>query len=142
MGAWGTGPFENDDAADWAYELEEADDLDPARRALAATMDTGGYLEPLEGACAVAAAAVVAATFDGDVRGLPDEVGEWVDRHPDTATRGDARLAMDALERVLSEDSELRNLWGESPQGADWAQHIEMLAHRLVRATGDEADAG
>jgi len=21
MGAWGTGPFDNDDACDWAYEL-------------------------------------------------------------------------------------------------------------------------
>ena len=31
MGAWGIGTFDNDDAADWAYELEEAADLTPAR---------------------------------------------------------------------------------------------------------------
>jgi len=138
MGAWGVGTFDNDDAADWAYELGDASDLTPARQALAATMDTDGYLEMPEGVCAVAAAAVVAATFDGDLKGLPDEVGEWIDDHPDCATRGDARLAIDALARVTSEDSELQNSWEESPDGADWAKEIEKLRHRLDRAIGGE----
>ncbi len=138
MGAWGAGTFDNDDAADWAYELEEATDLSPARQALAATTDTDGYLELPEGACAVAAAAVVAATFDGDLKGLPDEVGEWIDDHPDSASRGDARLAVDALARVSSEDSELRDLWDDAPEGAEWVKEIEKLRHRLVRAIGDD----
>jgi len=138
MGAWGIGTFENDDAADWAWELEEALDLGPVRQALAATMDTDGYLERPEGACAVAAAAVVAATFDGDIKGFPDEVGEWIDDHPDSATRGDARLALDALERVTSEESELRELWEDTPDATKWLIEIERLRHRLVRAIGDE----
>lgn len=137
MGAWGTGAFDNDDAADWAYELEESSDLAPARQALAATMDSDGYLELPEGACAVAAATIVAATFDGHLKSLPEEVAEWVDAHPDIAGRGDARLAVDALERVMSEESELRSLWDGAPEGADWAQEIEKLRHRLVRAIGD-----
>lgn len=141
MGAWGTGVFENDDAADWAYELEAASDLTPARQALAATMDTDGYLELPECACAVAAAAVVAACFDGDLKGLPEELGEWIDDHPDNAARGDARLAVDALERVMSEESELRDLWTDAPEGQEWAEGIERLRHRLVRAIGDEAGA-
>ncbi len=142
MGAWGTGTFDNDDAADWAYELDDALDLSPARQALAATMDSDGYLEIPEGACAVAAAAVVAATFDGDLKGLPEEVGEWVDDHPGLASRGDARLAVDALERVLSEDSELRDLWDDAPEGAEWAKGLEKLCHRLARAIGDDGGPG
>ena len=138
MGAWGTGSFDNDDAADWAYELEAASDLGPARQALSATMDTDGYLEIPEGACAVAAAAVVAAGFDGMLSGLPEQVVEWVDDHPDIASRGDARLAIDALERVVSEESELRNLWDDAPEGPRWAEEIDKLRHRLVRAIGDE----
>ena len=138
MGAWGIGAFENDDAADWAWELEEGLDLGPVRQALAATMDTDGCLERPEGACAVAAAAVVAASFDGDIKGFPEEVGEWIDDHPDSATRGDARLALDALERVMSEESELRELWEETPDATKWATEIEKLRHRLVRAIGDE----
>ena len=138
MGAWGTGTFDNDDAADWAYELEDAPDLAPARQALSSTMDTDGHLELPEGASAVAAAAVVAASFDGNLKGLPERVGDWIDDHPDTATRGDARLAIDALGRVMSEESELRDLWAEAPEGTEWIQEIERLRHRLVRAIGDE----
>ena len=141
MGAWGTGAFDNDDAADWAYELEESADLTPARQALAATMDGDGYLELPEGACAVAAASVVAATFDGHLKGLPDEVVEWVDAHPDIASRGDARLAVDALERVTSEESELRGLWDEAREGPQWTEGIQKLRQRLVRAIGAEVGA-
>jgi hypothetical protein len=139
MGAWGIGTFENDDAADWAYELEDALDLEPVRRALAATVDSDGYLEIPEAACAVAAAAVVASSFDGDLKGLPEEIGEWVDGHLDEATRGDGRLAVDAIDRVMSEESELRNLWAEVPQGPRWAEEIEKLRQRLVRTVGDES---
>lgn len=141
MGAWGIGAFDNDDAADWAYELEESADLTPARQALGATMDSDGYLELPEGACAVAAASIVAATFDGDLKGLPEEVAEWVDAHPGTSTRGDARLAVDALERVMSEESELRSLWDDSPEGPQWRELIEKLRQRLVLATGPQAGA-
>jgi hypothetical protein len=138
MGAWGTGTFDNDDAADWAYELEEAIDLSPVREALAAATDGDGYLERPEGAVAVAAAAVLAATFDGDLRGLPDDVGEWVDGQPGTSTPGDARLALDALVRVVSEDSELRELWEDSPDGRKWALGIEQLGQRLQASLGQE----
>jgi Domain of unknown function (DUF4259) len=37
MGAWGAGPFENDDASDWVYELEEAPDLNFVRDVLSPT---------------------------------------------------------------------------------------------------------
>lgn len=137
MGAWGTGLFENDDAADWAYELAEASELTPVRQALAATLDTDGCLEVPEGACAVAAAGVVAASIDGRLTGLPEEVADWVQDHPDMATRDDARLGLDALERVLSVESELQELWDGRPDGPDWAREIEKLRARLVRAVGD-----
>ena len=137
MGAWGTGLFDNDDAVDWAYELEEATELTPVRQALSATLDTDGYLELPEGACAAAAAGVVAASFDGTLTGLPEEVADWVRDHPDAATRADARLALDALERVTGQDSELRDSWAVAPDGPDWARRLEALRNRLVRAIGD-----
>jgi hypothetical protein len=137
VGAWGTGTFDNDDAADWAYELMESADLAPARAALAATMDSDGWLEIPEGARAVAAASVVAAGFDGDVRGLPDEVVEWLEYHPDAGSLADARLAIDALERVASVDSELREVWLEATNGPAWVEEIARLVYRLVREVGD-----
>ena len=137
MGAWGAGTFDNDDAADWAYELLDSADLAPARAALAATMDSDGWLEIPEAARAVAAAAAVAASFDGDVRGLPDDVVEWLEYHPDAGTLADARLAIDALERVASVDSELREVWLEAPNGPAWVEEIARLAFRLTRVVGD-----
>ena len=137
MGAWGPGTFDNDDAADWVYELLDSADLAPARAALAATMDSDGWLEIPEGARAVAASTTVAASFDGDVRGLPDEVAEWLEYHPDAATLADARLAIDALERVASVDSELREVWLEAASGPAWVEEIARLAYRLTRVVGD-----
>lgn len=137
MGAWGTGTFDNDDAADWAYELLQSADLRPAREALAATMDSDGWLEIPEGACAVAAASVVAAGFDGDVRGFPDDVVEWLEYHPDAGSLADARLAIDALERVASVDSELREVWLEAATGPAWVEELARLVYRLARVVGD-----
>lgn len=137
MGAWGTGTFDSDDAADWVYELVGSADLTPAREALAATMDSDSWLEIPEGARAVAAASVVAAGIDGDVRGLPDDVVEWLEYHPDAGTLADARLAIDALERVASVDSELREVWLEAPNGPAWVEEIARLVYRLARVVGD-----
>jgi hypothetical protein len=137
VGAWGTGTFDNDDAADWVYELLESADLVPARQAMAATMDSDGWLEIPEVSRAVAAASVVAAGFDGYVTGLPDEVVEWLEYHPDAGTLADARLAIDALERVASVDSELREVWLEAANGPAWVEEIARLAYRLARIVGD-----
>ena len=61
MGAWGEGPFDNDDASDWAYHFDEADGVS-GLEALSRALDVGApqdYLESSEGAIAVAAATVV-----------------------------------------------------------------------------------
>ena len=140
MGAWGAGAFDNDDAADWIDELLGSVDLTPARQALAATMDSDSWLETPEGARAVAAAAVVATGFDGDVKGLPDEVVEWLEYHPDAGTRADARLALDALERIAGPDSELREAWLDAAGGPAWVDEIARLGYRLGRIIGDELE--
>src|SRR5262245_24137255 len=104
MGAWGSGPFENDDAGDWVYDLEGADDFAVVREAL----DVVGsrYLDAGEGAAAVAAAVVVAAACDpGAVESVPEAVTAWLDDHARQVDPGDRRLAAAALDRVLGEHS-------------------------------------
>ncbi len=54
MGAWGSGPFENDDACDWLDEL--ADSGVAALRAALALADDAEYLEAPDGSVIVAAA--------------------------------------------------------------------------------------
>src|SRR5918996_298232 len=67
MGAWGAGIFDNDDAADWVYELEQAGDDSVLAETLAAVANAGAdaYVEAPDAAAALAAAAVVAAALTG-----------------------------------------------------------------------------
>lgn len=127
MGTWGTGPFANDDAADFANALDEAD---PARRellireALHRAVDADDYLESDDAAVAVAAAAVVAAVRTGG--GV--DFGEG----PEYLSTGEATplpadvvdLARRALDRVAADDSELRELWEEADS---WDEALAAL---------------
>ena len=60
MGAWSHEPFGNDDANDWAYELEDTEDLSHIEAALDVVLDSDGYLEAPEASCAIAAVEVLA----------------------------------------------------------------------------------
>src|SRR5512139_3091594 len=68
MGTWGTGPFANDEAVDFADYLEGvAEESRPAaiRAALEAAVLEGGVLDGRRGDIAIAAAALVAAQCPG-----------------------------------------------------------------------------
>ena len=117
MGTWGLGPFDNDTAADWAGDL---DDAAPAQRptlireALTAAVDAVDYLDGDDAAVAVAAAAVVAATQPGGP-GLDDTYGPDADTLASLSLGPDLRvLANRALLRALDEESEWRELWEEA----------------------------
>ena len=130
MGAWGHGAFENDDASDWLYELE--DDADG--RLLMEALDVSGeeYLEAPEGAVAIAAAEVVVAAQGRSAAGLPDEARAWVEAHRDIVLPECRAAALAAVDRVLKDGSELRDLWSDSEEGGDeWIAALEDLRRRL-----------
>ena len=118
MGAWGLGPFDNDTACDWGYELDEAIPSErPAvlREALTEAAGETGYLDYTEAAQAIAAAAVVAAHQPGGpaldpvyspdclrTQGLLDIPADLVG------------LSLSALDRVVAENSHWRELWEEA----------------------------
>jgi len=78
MGAWGTGIYDNDAAADWAAELE--------KRGLAAITDAldavinAEYLDAWEGTCGLAAADAVARlrSGGGEATAYSEGVTNWV----------------------------------------------------------------
>lgn len=75
MGTWDAGPFDNDTAADFCGDLDEAavgEREGIVRGALTRVIDTAsGYLEAPESDQAVAAAALVAAQCPGVSRPIP-----------------------------------------------------------------------
>ena len=133
MGAWGAGPFENDDALDFVAELSEVAGSERGSRIESAlALQADGYLELAEACAAIAAAGLIAvargATFDD----LDEEIIELAQSD---LLRDDLRikeLAVAALARVSGESSEWRDLWSESGSSEEADQMLVALRAALA----------
>jgi hypothetical protein len=131
-GSWGTGSFDNDDAADFVVDVVAQGSTQPLRAALLQAASGKGYLEAPDAAAALAAAEMVAAA-----RGKPtsaakgnSDVTGWVGRTHPTVDPALVADALRAVDRILGEDSELRELWSESEQYDAWRAGVaELRAH-------------
>ena len=132
MGAWGTGPFENDDAGDWLFELEESRDGGAILAALqeVTEREAGEELEAGEATNAIAAAEIVAALHEFPLADLPDNAREWVDAHEELEAADWIPAALAAIKRVRK-SSELKELWDESKTPAKWYATLDDLVKRL-----------
>ncbi|MEV6551882.1 DUF4259 domain-containing protein [Streptomyces sp. NPDC051597] len=125
MGTWDVGPFDNDTAADFAGDLDEAaadERTGIVRDVLVRVIGTATYLEAPESEKAVAAAALVAAQCPG---GEPADPIYGPEEPPPDLT-GLRDLALRALRRIMTEPSELMDLWAES-EGGPWRANIRRL---------------
>lgn len=131
MGAWGTGSFENDDAADWVGKLGTItpDDL---TKVLVQAADDPAYLEASAASAAVAAGEVVAALNGAPAEGAPAAIADWAKKHPEAFTPELKALAMRTLDRVRK-NSELKDLWMEADGLNDWIGAMRELQARLER---------
>ena len=128
MGAWGTGPFDNDDAADWVYTLE-VDGIDAVDTALADAVEADDLAQPLD-ANAVAAAEVVAAALGRPVADLPEAVASIAGGLASRVTSEHVEQARTVAQRVLA-SSEIGELWAESDDDAVWRAAMADLIARL-----------
>ncbi|WP_327241718.1 DUF4259 domain-containing protein [Streptomyces sp. NBC_01320] len=127
MGTWGVGPFDNDTAADFAGDLDEAavDDRESMiRSALRRAANPADQLEAPDAERAVAAAALVVAQHpDGEAT-----CSNYGPSGPMPQFPADLQmLAVDALDQVVAEPSGLAELWGEAVNGPKWRQDITRL---------------
>jgi hypothetical protein len=130
MGAWGYGSFENDDASDWVWELEDAKSLGPVLSAIETIENGGSYLEAPDCSIALAAAEVVAAIFGNASPDLPESLGPIAAELSGTATETLKSRAGAVVLRIKTE-SELRELWEDSGALAEWERGIDDLLSRL-----------
>ncbi len=133
MGAWGTGIYDNDAAADFATTISE--------RGMGAIQQAFGlakqlpYLDVDEGNNALVAADVVARlrSGGGEQTSYAEPVTLWVAAatFPDTeALATDARAA---IGRVIDrERSEVFQLWAETDSLVEWLGVINELTDRLA----------
>lgn len=129
MGTWGSGPFENDAAADWAADLDDADDLTLALDALE-RVRSSEYVDADDASTAIAAAEVVAAAAGRPRADLPEDVRRWIATSDITLDPEHSEEAAAAVERIRGEDSELAELWAEAGD-EDWRRSLDDLSERL-----------
>lgn len=138
MGTWAVGPYGNDFAQDWAEDLQESKDLyfieDTLNNVLQA--ETTEYLEAPFGAEALAAVETWS-RLQGK-GGARDEDSESVDAWVAEVQaklgkpRADiADKALRVLTLVLSDASELRELWEDSEHFEEWRASVTDLQRRL-----------
>lgn len=134
MGAWSHEPFGNDDANDWAYELEETDDLSLIEAALDVVLDADGYLDAPEASCAIGAVEVIAKLLGKGTQtdAYTEKVDEWVKTVRVKPSRALLDKARRALDRIRAKDSELKDLWHED-DATEWEASLKAL-HTAVSA--------
>ncbi|WP_194291312.1 DUF4259 domain-containing protein [Cumulibacter manganitolerans] len=115
MGAWGTGPFENDDALDLIGEINDSDP-DAVAELLSEILsvpDPKDDLDEVDGTEAYAAAALLAAKLERLEISSPD-VLDAVSKIPTDVVGALLPGARTMLTRILGENSEFAELWIES----------------------------
>lgn len=133
MGTWGELAFDNDTANDWAYGLDDADDLSLVEAALDEVEEVGlEYLDQDVACCALAACEVLARLRGnpGHRNAYTKKVDDWVARHPIAPPEPLLGRAIAAIDRILGADSELPALW-EEPAGGPWHDAVLDLRRRL-----------
>ena len=134
MGAWGHGIFDNDTACDWGFSLEESDDLSVVEAALQKVVRTGSaYLEAPESEEALAAVEVVARLQGnfGERNSYTETIDAWVSKHRFEVSPELARTALATIDRILTEPSEIVELWQESGEFDAWKTSVENLRLRV-----------
>ncbi|MFJ2101387.1 DUF4259 domain-containing protein [Streptomyces anulatus] len=141
MGTWDIGPFDNDTAADFADELDEAAPEEREamiRGVLKRAAGPADFLGIYDGERAVGAAALVAAQH-------PDcdpACSNYGPSEPLPELPADLRmLAVDALDQVVSNRSELAELWAEAANWPKWRQDITRLRDVLDPPVPPQEDA-
>ena len=134
MGTWSVDAFGNDDAADWAHELEDAEDLSSVQEAIDAVLDVGdAYLEASEASVALAAIEVLARLGGnpGEKNAYPEVVDKWISSTELKPTIELLDKAQAAIVRILAEDSELKELWEDSDEYEAWCASVDDFRARV-----------
>jgi hypothetical protein len=108
------------------------------RATLSRTVQARDHLESPAGAEAVAAAALIAAQCPG---GEPISTSYGPKEALPASADGLRPLAVEALDRVVAEKSELAELWDETPSGPRWRRSISRLRAVLAPESDPQEEA-
>jgi hypothetical protein len=133
MGAWDYGFFDNDTALDWVAELEDSDNPKAFfKRAFSSALKSS-YLDQDDAHAVTVSASYIDYILNGTNYGEDNEIFvEFVNLHPKLKVDDLRGEAVKALQKVIGDQSELRELWAENKDDyPHWKSTIEDLIARL-----------
>ena len=132
MGAWDTGPFDNDSAGDFVPAVADGGGVAAIEDAFDHVLEAGtDYLEAPTAEEAVAAAAILARLKDGVPLRGEDEIEAWIAQEQPKASPALIAKARDSLRRVMTAPSELLELWQDAEEFPAFQAGIDDLLRRL-----------
>jgi Domain of unknown function (DUF4259) len=135
MGVWGTGIFENDTACDFAAAVADGGGIPSVEDALNRILWCGvEYLDASVATEGLAAAEIVARSngSPGDKTAYTAHIDKWIEVSQTPVGPELIEKAKQAVIRVLSEPSELLELWMASDKFDRWRRSVEAVLNRLV----------
>ncbi len=133
MGAWDMGVFDDDSALDFLGELTEAKDPLSLMNHSFVSAAASKYLEYDSAQRVLVSAAAIDTLLNGTQHSDDlEDLNSWVERNRSLNVTPLKALAVAAIRRVLSEGSELGELWSENAKDyPTWRTGLESLAARL-----------
>ena len=134
MGTWGIGVFENDTACDFAGDVAEGGDVASLETALDHVLAIGGgYLEASDAAEALAAADIVARLSgnSGEQTAYTASIDEWVESQKSPPPQQLREKARRCVTRILTEPSDMLELWQDTDEFDAWKRSVEAVLARL-----------
>lgn len=132
MGAWGIGNFDNDTACDWAYNLKESNNLSLIEKSINAVFDEE-YIDADDGCEALAAIDTMTRLMNkgGVTSSYTENVDNWVSANSFDVPPSLVEKAKKAIPLLISEQSELFELWSDSGEFDSWKAEVESLLEKL-----------
>jgi Domain of unknown function (DUF4259) len=132
MGAWGTGIFENDSALDFLEDFLEISNLKTYFfETLKSTIETD-YLDADQGCEVLVISALIDVLKNGTVyEELTEDYPQIIEQIQSLSLNSIKPLVLEALPIVISEHSELNELWEESEE--DYPQFKSEVLNLIER---------
>jgi hypothetical protein len=133
MGTWGYRPFDNDMAADFAADLDQAPEsarLDVINNALQAVSSCAERIDGARAEVAVAAAALVARDLDGGEEFQSKYYGPMNPFPP--MPRELIVVAADVVGRIINRENDLKEYWIGAQDSGKWFAAIGRLRKVLA----------
>ena len=134
MGTWSVDSFGNDNACDWTYGLAGCNNLSLVEKTLDTVLTKGAkYLESTEACEALVAIEAIARLQGnwGDRDSYSEPVDSWVEKLGIVPSKALAEKAQRVIERILADESELKELWEDSDEFDAWQSSVKNLADRV-----------